>query len=172
MANKKGRKRNSGFVALPVQGSLALSTLGDQIVLKANVHTGLFTEDFFCISADLQVMVRNLTSGEGEPSSWGVNHSDYSATEVAEKLGVSLLGRGSKTELERSRRVVRNGAQLIHLTAEDELIPLDRSHRVKCRFMIQEGFALEIWIQNRSGAALTSGAILEWNGTIYGRFVT
>ncbi len=174
MANKKTRRDGyrKGFVALPVQGSLALSTLADQLVLKANVHTGVFSEDFFCISADLQVMVRGLTSGQGEPSSWGVNHSDYTAVEVAEHLAVSLLGRGSKIEQERLRRLVRNGAQMIHLTAEDELIPLDRSHRVKCKFMIQEGFALEIWIQNRSGAALTTGAILEWNGTIYGRWVT
>ncbi len=172
MAKHKGKRRSTGFVALKVQGSLALDTLADQAVLKANMHTGVFTEDFYWISSDLQVMVRNLTSGEGEPTSWGVNHSDYTAIEVAEALAVSLLGRGSKIELERMKRLVCNGAMLVHLTAEDELIPLDRSHRIKSKFMIQEGFAPEIWVQNRSGAPLTTGAILEWHGTLYGRFVT
>ncbi len=173
MPTKKSyRPSKKNFVALPVTGQLALSTLADDTVLKANVHTGVFTEDFFAISADIQVMVRNLTSGEGEPSSWGLNHSDYTAPEVNEYLNVSLLGRGSKIEQERLKRLVRNGSQLVHLTAEDELIPLDRSHRVKMRFMIQEGFAIEIWVKNRSGAPLTTGAIMEWNGTIYGRWIT
>ncbi len=166
------RSRNSkNFAALPVQGSLALSTLADDTVLKNNIHTGLFTEDFYAISADLQVMVRNLTSGEGEPSSWGLNHSDYSSPEVNENLNVSLLGPGNKIEQERSRRLVRDGGQLIHLTAEDELIPLDRSHRVKLKFVCQSGKALEIWFKNRSGSALTTGAILEWHGKVYGRWI-
>ncbi len=169
---KHSKSSRKGFVALPVSGSLALVTLGDNTVIKANLHTGLFTEDFFAISADLQVMIRNLTSGEGEPTSWGVCHSDYSVTEVNEQLNVALLGRGSKIEQERARRLVRKGGQLVHLTAEDELIPLDRSHRIKMRYMIQEGFANEIWFKNRSGSALTTGAIAEWEGTIYGRFVT
>ncbi len=169
---KHSKRNNKGFTALPVTGSVALSTLGDGILIKAPVITGLFTEDFFVISADIQVMVRNLTSGEGEPSSWGLAHSDYTNTEIQEHLDVALLGRGSKQEMERQRRVVRKGGQLVHLTAEDELIPLDKSHRVKCKFMIQEGFMLNIYLRNRSGAALTTGAIFEWNGVVYGRFIT
>ncbi len=166
------RSRNSkNFVAIPVQGSVALLTLADGIVIKANLHTGVFTQNLYVISADLQVMVRDLTSGEGEPSSWGLSHSDYTNTEIKENQEVNLLGPGNKIEQERSRRLVRDGGQLIHLTAEDELIPLDRVHRIKVKFVVQEGKALEIWLKNRSGAPLTTGAVFEWHGKVYGRWI-
>ncbi len=169
--NRTAGYKNS-FVALPVQGESVVGTPLDNGLIKANIMTGVFTEDFYAISADIQPIVTGLTSGQGEPMSWGISHSDYLVAEVTEHLGVTLLGRGSKIEQERLRRLVRNGGQLVHLTAEDELVPLDRSHRIKLRFLVQEGFALEIWLQNRSGATLTTGATFRWHGIIYGKWIT
>lgn len=160
-------------MALPVEGQLALGALVDGVIVKANVHTGLFAEDFFAISADLQVSVRDITVGEGFPASWGLNHSDYNVGEVAEHIDVSLLGRGSKIEQERLRRLVRNGGQFeFNSASRIGFIPMGPSRRIPLRFMIQEGFALEIWHRNRSGATMTTGAQLEWHGTVYGRWVT
>ncbi len=173
MAKHRKGRRNRSFVAVPVEGQIALGALADATLIKGNLHTGLFTEDFFAISTDLQVSVRALTAGEGMPSSWGVNHSDYSVTEVDENLEVDLLGRGSKIEQEQARRLVRNGAGF----ESDPIITttirsVDGKQRVPLRFMVQEGFAVEIWFKNRSSAAMTTGGILEWHGTIYGRWVT
>ncbi len=171
-SRKQSRRKN--FVALPVTGQVALLTLADNTVVAANLHTGNFTEDFYAISADLEVSVRGLTSGEGPPASWGLSHSDYNVTEIKENLEVSLLGRGSKIEQERTRRLVRNGGQMFKLVVGDaRMLPNDEAQRrVPLRFMIQEGFALNIWLMNRSASAYTTGAILEWFGTVYGRWVT
>ncbi len=170
MAKHKGKK---GFVAIPIEGTLALSTLGDGAVLTSNVHTGEFTEDFYCISADIQVSVRALTAGEGMPSSWGVAHGDYSTTEIQEHLAVALLGPANKIEQERSRRLVRNVNSFESDPIDTTLIrSTDGEQRVKVRFMIQDGNHLSIWIKNRSGSALTTGAQLEWSGKLYGRWVT
>ncbi len=159
-------------MVLPVEGSLALSTLGDGAVLLANVHTGEFTEDFFCIGGDLQVSARALASGQGTPSSWGVAHGDYSVAEVQEHLAVSLLGPANKIEQERSRRLVRNVNSFESDPNEvDQIRSTDGKTRFKARFMIQDGNHLNIWFKNRSGVAFTTGGILEWSGKIYGRWV-
>ncbi len=176
MPNKqktRKRSRSKNFVALPVEGSLALSTLANGSVIKANIMTGIVTEDLFVISADLEVTVDALTAGEGDPSSWGVSHSDYTATEIEEHQDVTLLGRGSKIEQERLRRLIRNGGMLHEDSLNaTELVVKGTPKRIKVRFMIQEGFALEIWLRNRSGAAFTTGASLKWFGTVYGKWVT
>ncbi len=176
MANiKKSRKRSrnsKNFVALPVQGSVALGVLASAKVLSANLPAGNFTEDLYAISADIEVAVRGLTGGEGFPSSWGLAHSDYSDVEIEENLEVALLGPGTKIEQERLRRLVRKGGQFKYADdANEGLIPLDRSHRVPLKFVINDGFSLDIYYYNRSGAALTTGAFMEWNGTIYGRWI-
>ncbi len=178
MANykRRTRKRNrsKSFVALPVDGAVGLGTLANNTVIKSNIHTGIFQEDFYAISADMQVDVNGLTPGEGSPMSWGLSHSDYSTTEVEENLAVSLLGRGSKIEQERLKRLVRNGGLMDAdgVIANTRLTEPKGQVRVPLRFMIQEGFALECWIKNRSGSALTTGATFSFAGVIYGRWVT
>ncbi len=165
-------KKGKGFVALPVEGSAALGTIGDGAVVAANVHTGEFTEDFFAISADLQVQVRDLASGQGTPSSWGIAHGDYTVAEIQEHLGVSLLGPANKIEQERSRRLVRNVNSFESDPTEvDQIRSTDGEKRVKIRFMIEDGNHLNIWFKNRTGVAFTTGATLEWSGTLYGRWV-
>ncbi len=175
----KARKRNSkNFAVIDVAGSLALSTLADNTISSQALTSSTLTEDYYCISCDLAVSVRGLTGGEGHPMTVEVHHSDYSAAEVLEKLDGEFLGPGNKIEQERSRRLVRElttlrpdgpGVSTVFLSGKnDNGGPIIRR---KIKFMIDAGRTLDIGIWNRSGAALTTGATLEWQGKLYGRWV-
>ncbi len=172
------RSRNSkNFVAIPVEGNLALSTLGSQAVLSANLIEGTLTEDIFVISSDLSASITGLSAGEGSPHELGIAHSDYTDVEIKENLDVVLLGPGSKIELERTRRLVRKvGVANTFVNSGQTILEFiekngSRIIRTKWKFTVQNGKTLDIWVQNRSGATLTTGATLRWSGTIYGRWL-
>ncbi len=168
MPKKRG---NKNFVAIPIEGQTALGALADGTLVAVNVMTGEFTEDFYAISADIDTFVRALTASEGTPSSWGLAHGDYTVAEIDENLELSLLGPGSKIEQEQARRLVRKGSQFkFNNVVNDELIPT-KTQRVKLKFVVQSGQHLDIWFKNRSGSVLTTGAIFEWSGTLYGRWI-
>ncbi len=102
------RSRNSkNFVAIPISGTPALTTLGNQAVLLDDVFGGNLTEDFYAISVDISAQIINLTAGEGDPIVSGFAHGDYAASEVVENLDVVFLGPGNKIQQEQSRRLVR-----------------------------------------------------------------
>ncbi len=181
MSNKKRpRKRSRGknFVALPVTGSLALSTLNDDTVLTTSLLGTNFTEDLYAISCDLSVSVRSLTAGQGDPMSIGIAHSDYSATEILEHISVALAGPGSKIEQERSRRLIRKTGVFQQQGNQDDsftsmnMIGRDGSRivRTTLKFTAQSGKALNLYVHNRSGGALSTGSVLEFDGTIFGRW--
>ncbi len=177
-ATRRRRRRGSrGFVAIPVNTTLALSTLGDGLVLSVALVTGTFTEDIYIMSTDLSAVLETVTAGEAMPMQLGVAHSDYSNVEVGEALAVALLGPGNKVEQERTRRLVRKVAPMNEFanSAETELTMIgqngSRVVRTKVKFVVQNGKMLNFWIRNNSGGALTTGSILNVNGYIYGRWI-
>ncbi len=178
MANKtRKRSRNSkNFVALPFNVDLSLVTLGDQVVADLGITTTL-TEDLYVISVDLAASIDGLTAGQGVPSDIGNFHGDYNVTEVKEHLDVALAGPANKIEQERTRRLVRKAGVMNSFDTSDKTETTmlgrlgSRIIRVKTKFIIQNGKTLNVFIQNRSGAALTTGATLRTSGTIYGRWM-
>ncbi len=179
MATKPAkRSRNSkNFVAIPISGTPALTTLGNQVVLLDDVFGGNLLEDFYGISVDLMAEIINLTAGEGNPMVGGFAHGDYDAAEVVENLDVVFLGPGSKIEQERSRRLVRktgmyNSQEVGHTTmALQGRRAVGGLTRTTLKFVINSGKSLNLFIQNISGSALTTGASLRYNGTVYGRWL-
>ncbi len=169
MGKHRRRRSRRGFVALPFNTSLALTTLSNGAVLSVDIFGGNFTEDFYAISADLVASIRALTPGEG-PIGVGFAHSDYSDAEIAEGLAPVLLGPGNKIEQERSRRLIRRHGMFPGILAEEtqgDGLP----KRTTLKFLISDGFALSVWGENQSGAALTTGAVIELQGTVYGRWI-
>ncbi len=177
--HQRRRRRSKGFVAIPFDGDLVIGTLLNDAVIQASVVGAVFTEDFYCISADLQLTVSGLTAGEGDPSTVGYNHGDYSAAQVAENLNVQLLGPGNKLQQEQSRRLVRRAGALQSLTGLNDSTQLNlvgggdggRIIRTKLKFVVQSGQELELWFMNRSGATITTGAQARFSGTLYGRWI-
>ncbi len=158
-----GRRR--GFVALPYNAVLALSTLGDGIVLT--VTPIVTTEDLFVISVDCNWSIRSQTPGEG-PLSVGVAHADLTVGEIAEALDASMVNPDDIIARERSRRPVRRAGVFPGLLAE-EVIADGRAVRTRCKFSVGQN-GLAHYVQNRSGGALSGGAVLVCDGTIYGRW--
>ncbi len=168
----KHKRSNKNFVAIPVEGSLALGTLAFGDVITANIFAGTLTEDLYVISIDLECQITGLTAGEGQPSHLIIAHGDYSDTEINEHLDVKLLGPGNKLEQERARRLVRKVGIFVSAALSSAAIALQMDKtRTKIKFVCQSGKDLSIGVNNRSGAALTTGASLRWSGTVYGRWI-
>ncbi len=177
MANSRKRSRNSkNFAAIPISGTPALTTLGNQVVLIDDVFGGNLTEDFYGISVDVMAEIINLTAGEGNPMVGGFAHGDYDAAEVAENLDVVFLGPGTKIEQERSRRLVRKTGMYHSGPVNSTMLLSGRRSdsgltRTSLKFVINSGKTLNLFLQNISGSALTTGASLRYNGTVYGRWI-
>ncbi len=173
---RRRRSRDKNFVAIPVTGSVSIGALASTEVISGNVFSAALKEDLFVISADISGQIVSLTAGEGDPADVGVAHDDYSVTEIAEKLNVSLLGPGDKIEQEASRRLVRRIGTLLQTEAAATVMRLfgrfgSANIRTKIGFTIQSGHNLKMYVHNRSGAAFTTGAILRYSGTLYGKWL-
>ncbi len=176
-ARKRRSRRNRNFVAIPFQQTVAMSTLADGSVLTLNLLGTAFTEDLYVMSVDMASSVDGLTAGEALPSDLGIAHSDYDVTQIKENLDVVLLGPGNKIEQERTRRLIRKTGVMNEFDSASQTNLTMKGAggssiiRTKCKFVAESGKGLDAWIQNRSGAALTTGAQWSISGTIYGRWM-
>jgi len=169
-------KKDRNFVVIPVAGSLALDTLADDTVLSVDL-TGSLGEDLFVISTDLDWHVRGLTAGQGDPMTVGIAHSDYSDVEIREAVDGTFTSPDELIEKEQTQRKVRKSGSMVSMAGDNTHTELNFapffqkwSARTPARWSVGNGLALSGWIWNRSGGALTTGAILEFDGNIYGRW--
>ncbi len=148
--------------AANVDGSLAASTLASNDVISGNL-VAVGDEEFRLLSLTGLWSLRGATAGEG-PLMFGVAHSDYTDAEIEECLEVSTgLTRGDKVAQEQASRLVRRIGQFPVSSAaesfrEGEVI------KTRLNWHITEGQTLKAWIWNKSGAALTTGALVLFNG--------
>ncbi len=170
MAKHKGRRRRRGIVAIPFSIQGALGTLGDETVIVVAALGSNFTEDFYLVSVDVSVHIRGLTANEGIPTQYGVAHSDLSVTEIGENLDAEMTSPDDIIAKERSRRPVRSAGYLRGGNLAIEVRQETDKVRIPCRFSIGDGFNLSCWVKNKSGSALTTGAVQEWFGTMFGRW--
>ncbi len=158
-------------------GSQVLGTLGDDLYLSVGMQA-VFSEDFYAVSADIALSLRTLTAGEGDPMTVAVAHSDYTDAEVREGLDIgSFTGPDDKIQQERARRLIRKVGvfqDTAGLGTQTSMSMIGKNGsrivRVPLRFSIGNGFALNIGLWNRSGAALTTGSIFDFDATVYGRW--
>jgi len=165
---RKSKRRDRDFVAIPFDGQLALATLADNTVLAGGIFGNAFGEDIFIISLDVYFTIKSLTAGEG-PIVFGVSHSDLSVGEVLEALQVELTDPDDIIQKERLNRPVRRVGVFDGLTSEQRFNNGVMKRQV-VKFSVGDTFTLNMWAQNRSGAALTTGAIVDIGGTLFGRW--
>ncbi len=174
MAKKKSTRprknfRRKGFVAIPFSATLALSTTADGAVLSGPLMAA-FGEDIFVISVDIQFVIISLTAGQ-VPIMVGFAHGDLSDTEIAEALGAELTDPDDIIARERARRPVRRVGNLVgDVNAVDLFLNGGVPVRQSIKMSIGDGHTLNMWAQNRTGATLTTGAILKAEGTMFGRW--
>ncbi len=152
-----------------MNSTLALSTLADNIVIKEDIQSSAFTRRIRIISAKLNVTVRGHTPGEG-PYTFGLSHSDYAVAEIAEATDTSVISSSEKIANERAGRLVRKVGTFRGSEALEELRGEQGGEFTKTRlnWPIEEDFDLSYWVQNRSGASLTTGTLVEVDGTLFG----
>ncbi len=169
LARKKQRYA-PGFAAITFTVTLTLSTLAADTVIAVDIFTSDFEENFYAMSVKGQWQMRGNTLGE-TPIEVGFNHSDYTVGEIAEKLVADEANvRGNKIAQEQSRRQVRPAGTFGSATETDEALNDGKPMKTPLRFTVGNGFNLQIYARNRSGATLTTGAAVQLTGTVYGRY--
>ncbi len=166
------RKRNSrrrGLVPLKFNAEVALGTLGADVATSVATVAAL-EQDFDIVSTDLTCSIANHTAGEG-PLDFGLQQHDYTLAEVVEALDASPRSQYG-TEYERSLRKVRHYGRFSG-EGTDETVNDGEPIRKKMflrAFAGQNDEAARVYIVNRSGGGLTTGTILEIQGTHWGRW--
>ncbi len=164
--NKALRGHGGRFQAIPFNNQQALSTLAEGVVLTTGLTA--LAQDFFAVSADVQVSFRGATALEG-PIGFGFANSDLSVTEIAEALDASPSSESDIIARERARRPVRRIGRVSDMHAGGgEGFNDGNPKRIQLRFNLANSLEVNGWVRNQSGAALTTGAIMEWQGKIYG----
>lgn len=162
------KRRNRNFVAIPFSVALSLSTLADDTVLSAGIIT--CGEDLYLISVDSTWHIRGIAAGE-QPLECGFAHGDLTDAEIGEALGAELSDPDDIIARERARRPVRRTGNAVGLTGDTDLtVANGEMVRTKCKFSVGDTHTVDLWVANRSGAALAGGAVAEVNGVLYGRW--
>ncbi len=166
--HQKSGRRSKKFFAYPIENSLALITLANGVALAGNL-TALGVTKAYCISADLSWSIDDLTPGEG-PLEVGLSTSDLTVTEIIEKLDAKPTSQSDIIAIERSRRPVRNSGRFSGQPANESLND-GLAIRTPLRFVLAEGKELVMWVRNKSGANLTTGAVVRVVGTLYMKWI-
>ncbi len=169
VTKKKQYNRRKNFVAIPFNVQLPLATLTDETVVKTDIFASNLTRGLFNISVDSTWAIRGLTAGEG-PINVGWSHNDLSVAEIKENLDAEMFDPSNIIAREHSRRPVRRSGVFQGLTALDVISNGDII-RTPLRFTTDIGHQMAYWAMNKSGATLTTGAIIEAQGVLYGRWI-
>lgn len=169
MKKKRNSKNRRNFVAIPYNGTLTLGTLADNVVAIAALLSSVLGEDLYIISVDIYVSFRDTTGGE-ILLIVGLAHGDLTVTEILENLDAELTDPDDIIAKERARRPVRRFGVFNQVGAPEQGLNDGKKIRVPIRFSVGDGFNLNVFVVNRTGAALTTGGFLEFSGTIFGRW--
>ena len=168
MPKTQRRKRRKPLATIPDEDVITLSTLAAGTVIKQANPLEL-TEDYYAISMDITVALRDFTPAEG-PIKIGWANDDLTVAEIAEAINAQPLGPSDIIEIERARRPVREFGLFPGLVSNESLnngVTL----RVPIRRLFSSGVGFVLWAQNRGAATLTTGAVVSMQYRLYGRWV-
>ncbi len=165
MAKKPQRRRSSkNFFVHKDSPQNGLSTLAADGV-KSSTSPSL-NQDCLIHSVDIINTIRDLTPGEG-PIEFGIADSALTVTEIAEALDAAPTHSNDVPAIEHAARKVRTVGTFSG-TLESEKFNEGRPRRVKLNwFVAAVGDFPQVWARNRSGAVLTTGAVIETNTKWY-----
>ncbi len=158
---RKGRSMKN-YRKLPYVVSSSLGTLASSVVIGASVG-GTIHGRTKVTSCEATYGVFGLTAGEG-PLIVGVAHGDYSATEIKECLeALASWDPVDRVAGEQADRLVRQIGQFDG-ESTDEVLNDGKPIKTKLNWTLEEGATFQLFIYNRSGATLTTGAQMSTNG--------
>ncbi len=165
--HRRGNRRHKHFQVLPIDESIVLSTLADNGISTAAMQ--VLSQDFDIISADILCDITGLTEGDG-PIEVGWAQSELTGAEILEYLDASPVSDVDVPAIEHAKRRVRSlGVFSGSVGAES----LNDGKPIRSRMFIHvpDGEELaDVWIVNRSGGPLTTGAVVHFQGKLYGNW--
>ncbi len=173
MAGKPRRRREASFQPIPDQIAITLGTLADDtVILQASGIT--LTQDYWQKSLDYTAALRDLTAGEG-PIWFGIADPELTVAEIKEALNAVPTSSHDFPAVEHARRPVRVLGVFDPLA--DAQARLNEGKPKRFRFpagwtrRVPAGKQpAQFWAWNRSGAALTTGGIIQVHSTYYGNW--
>ncbi len=169
MANKRKPPHQRGrFVVIKQVNEVALLTLANQAIVK--VDGLVLAQDFHHVSSDIVATLRGMTANEG-PVDYGIAQAELTVAQIAEALDASPTSENDVTAIERTRRRVRMMGTFERSPDEDQTTNNGRFKRQKLFLRIPAGQEMPaMWVRNRSGAALTTGGLAEFQQKNYGHW--
>ncbi len=162
MATK--RRRRGGIRPAQIAESLPLLTLASLDVLGETLNNSNVDKPTRVMSVDVLFSLNGMTALEG-PVDVGLSHSDYTDAEVEQALeATGSWASDDKIAREQSNRLVRRVGQL---DAEHDELNDGKPVRVRLNWALASGSTIRYWARNVGSGALTTGAILTFNGTAW-----
>ncbi len=156
--------RRRKFTYVPFSMSITLGTLADSTVIVGNALNALATGAYIHDVVECLVGLRDAQAGEG-PIDVGFAHGDLSVTEIKEALTVTFNDPGNIIAKEHASRPVRKlGA--FGVIGDSAALNDGKGMKRAIRFRVDTNHELKAFAYNRSGAALTTGAVLTIEGTV------
>ncbi len=166
MAKHKGKGRRR-FTLRRVRTipTMALSTLANVTAFVGAV-SGSADGQYRAMSHSAVWSQSGATAGEG-PITVGYAHSDYSVTEIKEALEIAnSISLGDKVAQEKASRLVRIVGQF-SAVGTDEVLNDGKPIKTRLNWAIPIGKAVNIFAYNESGAALSTGQVIQATGNLW-----
>ncbi len=160
------RKRGRALVPVKFESAIALSTLANDTVITAAALT--LAQDFDVISTDMTITIAGLTEGEG-PIDVGLADSVYSVAEIREWINAEPTREYGVAAEQSKRRCRLYGT----FSGDNAAETLNDGKMIRKRMFIRgiSGNPIaDIFANNNSGATLTTGAVVSFQGTHWGRW--
>ncbi len=166
MPKHQTRRRRKPLQPVKFETAIALSTLANDTVITAAALT--LAQDFDIISTDMTITIDGLTEGEG-PIDVGLADSVYSVAEIREWINAEPT-REYGVAMEQSKRRCRVYGTF---SGDDSGETLNDGLKIRRKMFIRgiSGNPIaDVWANNNSGATLTTGAVVSFQGTHWGRW--
>ncbi len=160
-----GGRRRFNLRRVNTTAGITLGTLANVTVVSSNL-IGASDAAYRMMSVKTVWSIKNNTAGEG-PITFGYAHGDYSVTEIKEAIesGASISP-GDKIAQEKNNRLVRVVGQFSGFAAE-EIFNDGKPLHTRLNWFIPIGKTVLVFAYNDSGAALTTGGIIDVTGPLW-----
>ncbi len=160
----KHPKRRYSLRRVRTTAEVALVTLAASTAITVSL-TGTSDSQYRFISAHIVWDLIGQTAGQG-PVVFGFAHGDYSVTEIKEAIEVTnSISQGDKIASERANRLIRIvgtfGANANGIFNDG------RPLKTRLNWLMPVGEQVNIFAYNDFGSSLTTGAVLNVNGSVY-----
>ncbi len=167
---RKSRRSRGTWRQVPIDFTLSLGTLADNDMISGTL-TNNAIDSLRAMSLHGTWTLEGATASEG-PITVGVAHGDYSAAEMEEWYeAIGSMNRSDKIAAEQAQRLCRRVVTFGALQTGAEVTNDGKPIKTRLNWLISPGLNIAAWAHNDSGGALTTGAVVHFQGILNILFV-